>query len=177
MECAPEHLAFETALDDQAYSAAWCYCCRLCHTREDAEDLLQDSLARACLSFAQLREPGCFKGWLLCIVRRCHLMRIRSQGRRLQPVLDYPEIPTGSAVEPFQLEVLESLNGLSDVERELLMLFYIEGLSLAEVAQVTGLRAKPLRQRLLRARRSLKQRVLSNREAVAGHLAPDTRRR
>ena len=163
---------FEQALDDGAYSSAWRYACRLCNTREDAEDLLQDSLARACQSYGQLRVPDSFRGWLLSIVRNCHLMQLRTQHRRIQPVPDYPAVTAAGAgvSDPFAEEVLDALAGLNAVERELLTLFYIEGLSMAEVAQVTGLRAGPLRQRMLRARRALKQRVINRHDTTGNHL-------
>ena len=73
---------FSQALSEAVYTAAWRFCCRLSTCREDAEDLLQEALAKACERFDQLRDQDKFKGWLLCIVRRCYLMQLRALRRR-----------------------------------------------------------------------------------------------
>ena len=51
---------FDGLLTDGIYSLAWRYCARLCRTREDAEDLLQDSLLQAVAQgpVQDLRMPG-----------------------------------------------------------------------------------------------------------------------
>jgi DNA-directed RNA polymerase specialized sigma24 family protein len=45
---------FEYVLTPATIDVAWRYCCRLCKTREDAEDLLQEALAHALVRFRQL---------------------------------------------------------------------------------------------------------------------------
>jgi RNA polymerase sigma-70 factor (ECF subfamily) len=150
---------FERALSAEAYSAAWRFCCRLAAGRQDAEDLLQDALAQAYARFGQLREPARFKSWLLSIVRRSHLMRLRRKARRPREVASYEDRTPQPAADPFQATVLSAVQALPEPQRALLTLVYLEGLSPDEAAQALGLRPGAVRMRLTRARRALRQRV------------------
>lgn len=155
---------FEAALSEEVYSAAWRYAWRLAAAgrggcRQDAEDLLQEALTQAWRQFGQLRERGQFKAWLLSILRTRFLNRLRTARRR--PLVD-GEPPTELAgpdgpVDPQQLEAQAALAQLPAGERELLSLFYLEGLSLEETGLAAGLSAKVVRQRLYRARQSLRR--------------------
>lgn len=164
MPSADRQPAFEAALSNEVYAAAWGYACRLCApggtgARADAEDLLQEALIRAYQRFAQLREAAKFKGWLLCIMRRCFLDRHRRAGRRIGELgLEAYELAAPEAdATPYAGPVRLALGRLPGAQRELLTLFYVEGLSLEETGQVTGLSARVVRQRLYRAREGLRR--------------------
>lgn len=150
---------FERALSAEAYSAAWRFCCRLAAGREDAEDLLQDALARAYLSFGQLREPARFTSWLLSIVRRCYLMRRRRAARRPREVASYQDLSAQPAADPFQAQVLSAVDALPEPQRALLTLVYLEGHSPLEAARALGIRPGAVRMRLTRARCALRQQL------------------
>ena len=147
--------AFEEALTPEIYSAAWRYCFYLCARREDSEDLLQDSLAHAMRKFAQLRDPGGFRAWLMAIVRT----RFISGLRRRRPVEELAEdrISTGEDCSILSDALAVAMQQLPEPQRELLTLFYIEDLQLAELATVLGLSVSMVSQRLFRARRSLRR--------------------
>jgi RNA polymerase sigma-70 factor (ECF subfamily) len=158
---------FEKLLSQDAYEAAWRYACRLCHAREDAEDLLQESLARAFTRVDKLREPERFKSWLLSIVRSCFLNRYAKQSRERQAQSYWHEFCAAHAFEdPLSLELADALARLPETQSELLGLFYLQGLSLEETGQVLGLSAIVVRQRLFRARGALR-RLLSDSAAVS----------
>ncbi len=146
---------FETLLTSEVYQAAWRYCLRLRRGREDAEDLLQESLVRAFTRLSQLRDEGRFKSWLLSIVRRRFLDRYRRERSR-PPVLSEPE-PQPASEDPLAAHIAETLTRLPAPQRELISLFYIDGLSLKETGQVLGIRPQVVRQRLYRARRALRR--------------------
>ena len=150
---------FEQALSARAYTAAWRFSCRLALSREDAEDLLQDALAQAYARFAQLRQPERFLSWLLSIVRRCHLMRLRQAGRRPRTTSPYADIAPQAPVDAFQANVLDALDSLAEPQRALLVLVYMEGLSHDEAADALGIKPTAVRMRLSRARRALRERV------------------
>jgi RNA polymerase sigma-70 factor (ECF subfamily) len=154
---------FETALTDEVYTAAWRYAWRLAASgrggcREEAEDLLQEALTHAWRQFGQLRDVLQFKAWLLSIVRTRHLNRLRTSRRRPQvagePAVDLAE---HTAPDPEAQAALVALQQVPAAERELLKLFYLEGLSLAETGAATGLDARVVRQRLYRARQSMRR--------------------
>jgi RNA polymerase sigma factor (sigma-70 family) len=153
-------LRFEAALTEEAYSAAWRYSWRLARSRDDAEDLLQESLAQAWRQFGQLREATQFKPWLLAIVRRQFLSRLRIAQRRPRVVAEVPAQLAGPEPDPEFARVKVALSRLKPDEQELLLLVYCEGLSLAEAGQVLGHSARAVRQRLYRARLALREACL-----------------
>jgi RNA polymerase sigma-70 factor (ECF subfamily) len=149
---------FEAALQAGAYAAAWRYSCRLTASADDARDLLQDSLAHALPRFVQLRDPVQFRSWLLSIVRTQFLMALRS--KRLTVALE-TELVGQLAAEPDPAAelVLDGLRRLPAAQRELLELFYIEGLELAELGRVLHVPAIVARHRLHRARAALRRQI------------------
>lgn len=149
-----------------AYSAAWRYCCRLTANREDAEELLQDSLAHALPRYAQLRRSETFRGWLLAIVRTRFLTSLRQQ-RRVVPLEAELLDRLAADPEPEAELLLSALRGLPPAQRELLQLFYLEDLSLAELGRVLGVPAMAVRHRLHRAREALRRELQR-----AGQLIP-----
>jgi RNA polymerase sigma-70 factor (ECF subfamily) len=156
---------FEQALTDDVYQAAWRYALSLSGQRENAEDLLQESLTKAFIQFPRLRDPAKFKGWLLSIVRTVSIDRRRRERAR-PPVT--PELPTlaAAAADPLAREVAEALAQLPQPQHELLSLFYLDGLSLEETGQVLGVGPRAVRQRLYRARQALRRRLQPARQRL-----------
>lgn len=152
---------FEAALDAEVYGCAWRYAWRLAAAgrggcREEAEDLLQEALTHAWRQFGQLRDRSQFKPWLLSIVRTRFLDRLRTQRRRPQVAGELTDQWTADAPDPALDGVHAALAQLPPGERELLTLFYCEGLSLAATGMALGLSARVVRQRLYRARQALR---------------------
>jgi len=155
---------FKVLLTEEAYTVAWRYSQRLCLQagggRADAEDLLQEALTRAFLGLHTLRDESRFPGWLLAILRRQHLSRLKA--RRGDPLLvGDPSADSGfaAAYEPQNAEAqlaLEALARLPDGPRELLALTCLDGLSPNEAAAVLGIAPRAVRMRLTRARKLLR---------------------
>lgn len=150
---------FERLLDAETYACAWGYARRLTAQdggcRQDAEDLLQEALAQAWRGLAGLREEPRFKPWLLAIIRRRYLTR-RKRAKPVQP-LDGNSALAMPEDNPELCELLDALACLPAAPRELLSLFYLHGLSIAEVALVAGASAAVVNMRLARAREKLRQ--------------------
>jgi len=157
-----QHEQFERYLTPQAYQRAWNYACRLSPTHEDAEDLLQDALAKAYRGLPGLREPERFGAWLLTIIRNSFLSRRRPQ----QIMLDsyWHELAAAEEPEdPLVAAILGALKQLTPEQRELISLFYLDGLSLKETGWVLGLAPQVVGQRLHRARRALRKVLVTSR--------------
>lgn len=152
---------FESALDDEAYAAAWAYSRRLTDSRLDAEDLLQEALAHAYRRLDQLRDPDRFKGWLLSIVRTQFLSWRRQTVARPPIISELPQLGRRDP-DPLAGPVAEALAALPEPQHEILSLFYLDGLSLAETGQVLGIGPTAVRQRLYRARYALRRRLEAN---------------
>ena len=137
---------FESALTPEAYKAAWRYAWRLADCREDAEDLLQESLVNALRAFHQLRDPSNFKAWLLSIVRRNHQAHLRRRQSGINALTgqlsgdgeQWADISNTDSKDPIAEDLAAAMARLPGSQREILALFYFEGLSLKELAGVLG---------------------------------------
>ena len=137
----------------------------------DAEDLVQDTYARALEAAGQFTAGTNLKAWLFRILRNAFISRYRRQRRN--PTfggLDTVD-PTaqGPAPEQFLLDDLEldrlrkvvageierALMTLSEEARTVILLD-LEGLTEVEVAQVLGCAVGTVKSRLARARASLR---------------------
>jgi RNA polymerase sigma-70 factor (ECF subfamily) len=152
---------------------------RLCRHREDAEDVLQESLLAAARSLSRFRGASSMSTWLYTIARSfCIKKRRRSVFAPVELSLEteaaarvrgvaHPGRPPDEALEASRLEAAleRAIAALDRPYREVLVLRDVEGLPAAEVARVTGLSVAAVKTRLHRARGRL-------REALAPLLAP-----
>ncbi len=148
---------FVELINEQVYERAWRYCLRLCRQREDAQDLLQESLAQAFAKLDQLRDDVSASAWLVSIIRRRYIRQWqRAQSR--PPMLDeLPDIGTDGPVDPFADQVRAALARLPKPQRELLELYYIEGFDMQECGTVLGIGPRIVKQRLYRARQAMRR--------------------
>ncbi len=159
---------FEQLLIPQIYQSAWRYACYLCKTKEDAEDLLQESLVQALKHFEQLRDYSRFKSWLLTIIRNRYFQQYRRENRFLingQASNSLLELIAYTPPETKHLmysELMCHLQVLSNDQREALTLFYFEELSIKEIAQIQRVSSYTVLQRLHRARAKLKANLQIN---------------
>jgi len=166
---------FEYLLTPATMEVAWRYCCRLCRTREDAEDLLQEALAHALVRFGQLRDLTRFKSWLMSIVRTQFLMQRRRNTAEKFTVCDreqdigstLADLEAAANADPLTDIVAVSLTCLPEEQREILSLFYLDGLSLIECGRVLRISTGAVRSRLYRARGALRREL--KRLSLAAH--------
>ncbi len=129
--------------------------------RADAEDVAQESFVRAYRSFAGLRDREKFRGWLVRIVWRLALDRIRSQKRRERRELAALRQPAPPTVEDvaarheFEERLAGAIEQLPEKLRIVLLLAGVEGHDTAEVASLLGLPAGTVKSRLHLARKRL----------------------
>lgn len=155
---------FTRLISEPVYQSAWRYALRLCANREDAEDLLQESLAHAYAKLDQLKSEDTIRGWLLSIIRSKFLRhRQRARARQGQADMELQEYalagPTDWAADPLSELMSVALDRLPESQREILILFYIEGLNIAETGQVLAIAPQAVKQRLFRARAALRRQM------------------
>ncbi len=132
-------------------------------SEDDAADVIQESLVRAYRSLRRCKDRANFKGWLFRIVSnqcKTHLARRR---RRLVGPLSEEAADVASSDDPsadaeagdVRRKVHQALQALPTDQREALVLKYVEGLSLPEMAEILSASVAALKMRLLRARREL----------------------
>ena len=162
-----EHLLDPSRLGDhldRLYRAAWA----LSGSRQDAEDLVQETYARV-LARPRLLRTEDDLGYLLRALRNTFLNLKRSERRRLRPapLPDEPDLLADphardpqSALEA--AEVYATVAALPDDFRDVLVAVDITGLSYRAAAQALRIPEGTVMSRLYRARRQVVRRLEPN---------------
>ena len=126
----------------------------------DAEDVAQESLVVAWERLAQFRGDSAFSTWLYRIVTRRALNRVqrRRAASSLDTLDDAPSHDQPALSVERQLTrdaVAHAILALPPAQRVVVVLHHLEGLSYAEVADITDSSEPAVRSHLFRARRTL----------------------
>jgi RNA polymerase sigma-70 factor, ECF subfamily len=141
---------------DRLYRAAWA----LCGSREDAEDLVQNTYARVLARPRVLRNDDDL-GYLLRVLRNSFVSGRRAAAIRPMAAGGAPEAPelpdprTGAAEPPAAAEAREVFAAIAALPaefRDALVAIDVAGLSYREAAKALRLREGTLGTRLFRAR-------------------------
>ena len=139
---------------DRLYRAAW----GLCGSREDAEDLVQETYVKVLAKTRFLRNDDDL-GYLLMVLRNTFYSTHRSAQRRPQAAAmpeDYEPVDPRPAMRPEEAlearEVFEVIAGLSPDFRDALIAVDVAGLSYREAAKLLGAKEATITSRLFRAR-------------------------
>lgn len=123
------------------------------HNQSDAEDILQDTLIQYLRTAPVLESPAHEKAWLLRVAGNLSKNLLRAQGYRRADQLK----ETLAAQEREDLSyVWEAVKALPLPYRETVHLFYYEGYSTAQIAQILGRKEATVRSHLKRGREKLK---------------------
>ncbi|HEY4450433.1 MAG TPA: RNA polymerase sigma factor [Solirubrobacteraceae bacterium] len=148
---------------DRLYRAAWA----LCGSREDAEDLVQETFARV------LSRPRVIQGddevyYLMRVLRNTFLTGVRTASRRpvtvatLEDVVTADPRPMGRPDRALEVqEVYATIATLPEDFRLALVAVDVLGLSYREAARALRVREATLTTRLFRARRQVSSRLTS----------------
>jgi RNA polymerase sigma-70 factor (ECF subfamily) len=142
------------------HEPVWRYVRRMLDSPGVADDVSQDVWAAALKALPGLRQPERFAPWLFTIARRSVMDRIKHRYRpEYAPEPDHTVGDHAAGVLD-RAQVVEGLAGLPIREREVLILFYLQDLSLEECSQVLEVPVGTVKSRLSRARQLLRQRLL-----------------
>ena len=148
---------------------------RIVRSREEAEEVAQDSFVRAWRALEGFREEARFSTWLYRITTRRALdaaARTRKRSDRevgVDPeVLEGAAAPSAAATDLRRLERV--LGDLDPTRRAVVTLFYLRDLSIAEVADSLGMPEGTVKTHLHRSRSALRAawKRLQAREANRG---------
>jgi RNA polymerase sigma-70 factor, ECF subfamily len=134
---------------------------RLCGNHHDAQDIAQEALIAAWENLDRFKAESSFSTWLYQIVTRRALNKVtRGRRRDLTDLLDDAADPgTEPAVQAERNlavdAVTDALAALPFPQRTVVVLHHFEGLSYAEVGEVTNSSVPAVRSHLFRARRTL----------------------
>ncbi|MEO1231514.1 MAG: sigma-70 family RNA polymerase sigma factor [Myxococcota bacterium] len=146
---------------------------RMCGHREDAEDVVQESMMAAARTLSDFRGDASLSTWLYTIARSfCLKKRRRSKFApaheaslddedtrpQVRAVADPSRSPEeAAAISEVESAVQAAIRTLEDGQREVLVLRDVEGLSAKEVGEVTGLSVSAVKSKLHRARSNLRR--------------------
>jgi RNA polymerase sigma-70 factor, ECF subfamily len=151
---------------DRLFRAAW----GLCGSREEAEDLVQETFARV------LRKPRVLRseddiGYLLRVLRNTYFSQRRTAARRPQTTalpdeLDLIEDPNAARPEARleAAELYDAISGLPNDFRDALIAVDVVGLSYREAARALKVREATVTTRLHRARQRVAKTMLTDSE-------------
>ena len=140
-------------------------CARLCGAPLDPEEVFQETLLAIARHIGAYRGDAAFSTWVYTLARTQRgraLRRLASSGRAREAA----ELRAGDSLplaDPDRADLRDALyaatRDLSDVDREILLLRDLEGLTAAEVSHRIGLTIPAVKTRLHRARTAVRGRL------------------
>jgi len=158
-----KHQQFKRTLADyrgNLYRIAYSWC----HNPALADDLVQETMAKALKNSNQLRDPKTLKAWLYRILSNCW----RDHFRRSRDTVDIDDVVLVEHDTPDmrhdRQQVIQRVRAAITLlpmgQRQVITLVDLEGCSYIEVAQILDIPIGTVMSRLSRARKALKERLL-----------------
>nr|WP_294680104.1 sigma-70 family RNA polymerase sigma factor [uncultured Blautia sp.] len=122
---------------------------------EDASDAIQDTILICYEKIHTLKNPKYFKTWMIRIlINECN--KIHRHYSNFSRTEELPEIP-GQDMFIAEFEFKEMLGRLDETYRIIVLLYYVEGFSVADIASILNMNQNTVKTRLARARIRLKE--------------------
>jgi RNA polymerase sigma-70 factor (ECF subfamily) len=130
----------------------------LCRDRNVAEDLSQETFARAWAAWEDQRDEKALKAWLFTIARNEHARLYERKRLDIDPDAELDSLVARGASDPgMAIDIRRAFALLPEAYREALLLQVLGGLTSAEIAAATGGGEDAVNMRLSRARKALRQ--------------------
>ncbi len=138
------------------------YLKHMCGSDVDAEDLAQETLYQAYRRLSTFQEDTNFRSWLLTIAYHTWVHSKRRKSATEQPsatldTISAPAAPDVGGNAEANEAIQASLARLPEDQRTVVLLRFGEGLSHAEIAEITKADPATVRWRLYRARQTLRR--------------------
>ena len=178
--------AFERFVDSYN-SKLFRYSYAMCHQREDAEEVAQETLLKVFQNLDQLHDPERLKPWIFRIAKNACLMKRRKSVfapkeelslEELKPakdseakleIADWSRLPEDLAANQELREALDrAVAELPELYRAVFLLRDVEGLSTEDAAAVLDVTTDVVKTRLHRARLALRKHLDQHLRSVQG---------
>ena len=130
-----------------------------CGNSAEADDIAQEALIKAYLRSSQYDERGQFSAWLMKIAYRVFIDSRRKQKRQQELPLEKAITLQGNSKsdEAFRYQELHTaLATLSETMRTSILLYYMQGYQIKEIAEITENSEDAIKKQLSRGRQELK---------------------
>ena len=122
---------------------------------EDASDAVQETILICFEKIHTLKNPRYFKTWMIRIlINECN--KIHRHYSNFSRTEELPEIP-GQDMSIAEFEFKEMLGRLDESYRLIVLLYYVEGFSVRDIAGILNMNTNTVKTRLARARIRLKK--------------------
>jgi RNA polymerase sigma-70 factor (ECF subfamily) len=157
------------ALLDPVHDDAVLFARRIARSNADGDDLFQEALVRAALKLAGLRDPARFRAWFFQVIVSVHRSRARRGFWRRLVSSEVPEAArqvagqvgedgARAADERAGAEsAARALATLPAAQREAIVLFELEELSVEEISEIQRTSVSAVKSRLARGRERLRR--------------------
>lgn len=132
------------------------------HSREDAEDVCQETLLKLVRRNQPFVNEEHEKSWIVRVSINACKDLLKSAPRRLSVGLEKANDqnnPEGAPQEDGGPSVLDAVQSLPEAYREPIFLHYCEGYKIAEIAQLTGKSEHAIAKNLSRGRKMLRKTI------------------
>lgn len=131
-----------------------------CGNKDDADDIAQDALVKSYLASTGYQDKGRFRSWLFKIAHNSFLNHKASQ--RIFESIDEAKAVIGASdadAKYVHQDLYLALGTLPPKERSAIVLFYLDGYSIREIANITDSSDDAVKKQLSRGRDKLKTRL------------------
>lgn len=158
-------------------SFLWTQALRIAKQAEDAEDLMQETLMKACKSFATFKRDTNFRAWARKIMLNAHINKVRRKTADTLPLEDTILSVENDNCGAFHAAsdfddpekvffhnnisegVMELFYSLPDEYRTVFSLFHFNGCSYEDISRALNIPVGTVKSRICRARRGLSEKI------------------
>ena len=139
------------------------YCLKMLQSKENAKDATQDIFMTVLEKLDSVEKPEAFLGWLKQVtVNRCRNLVTRQHAVEALTDDYLDDTAQITPVECLETEEIRSIirqavDGLPDVQRECVLLYYYQQLSIKEIAGLLEVKEGTVKSRLHTARKTIKK--------------------
>ena len=127
--------------------------CTILRDHADREDAVQSAIEKAWRKRGMLRDESRLRAWVVRIlVNECYTL-LRRQ-KRETPVEAIPDAPAPDTADP---DLYRFFTGLPETLRLTMVLHYVEGYEVKEIAHMLRIPAGTVKTRLMRGREKMKE--------------------
>ncbi|MBD5547283.1 MAG: RNA polymerase sigma factor [Lachnospiraceae bacterium] len=141
---------------DQNRTAMFRLAYSIVQNREDAEDVVSESILKAYSHLAELKNTKKMKAWLFQIIANESRTCLRKR-KQVELTEDFSLFSANETKEKSSYDLLESVYQLSENFREVILLYYFEEFRIKEIASILAISEGTVKSRLSRARETLKR--------------------